>query len=105
VGVGVAGAVGMDRGVQEHYWTVSERGRVQEVVYRPYSDGVDGEHFFQSVVALCFLYFVGRLFFNGLVTTLILGLTVMLVMQLVESVTSSVRPGSKYSRPYSSYWS
>ena len=95
--MGVAGAVGMDRGVQEHYWTVLE-------VYRPCSDGVDGEHFFQSVVALCFLYFVGRLFFNGLVTTLVLGLTVALVMQLVESVTSSVRPVSKYSRPYSSYW-
>lgn len=91
----------MDRGVQEHYWTLSNRGRVQEVVYRPYSDGVDGEHFFQSVMAMFFVYFVGRLFFNGLVTTLILGLTVALIMQLVDSVSSSVRPVPKYSRPYS----
>lgn len=88
----------MDSGVQKHYWTVTGRGRTMEVVYRPYSAGVDGEHFFQSVVALCFLFFVRRLFFNGLVMTFMIGLIVALVMQLLQSFSSTVQPVPKYSR-------
>jgi hypothetical protein len=91
----------MDMGVQEHYWMVSDRGPAHEVVYRPYTEG---DHFFQSAMALCFLYFVGRLFFNGLVTTLLVGFIVALIMHFLDSVTTTVRPSKHYSRPYYSYF-
>jgi hypothetical protein len=35
----------MDRGVQEHYWN-------KEAVYKPYTDGIDGERFFQCLICL-----------------------------------------------------
>lgn len=95
------------RGVQEHYWMNSLGGRPAEVVYRgPYSSGgnLEGEHFFQSVMLLCFTYFVARLFFNGLVGVLIVGLTVLLLLQVFDSLSASVRPRSYYSRrPVYSY--
>lgn len=86
------------RGVQEHYWMRSrDNGRPSEVVYHHGSGSggvMEGEHFFQSIMVMCVVYFVARMFFNGLVGLLILGLSVALIVQLLETATSSVRPSS-----------
>lgn len=89
----------MDRGVQEHYWTNSSQERNKEVVYKPYTDGIDGEQFFQCLICLCVIYFVARMFFDGIVVFLIVGLSVGLIMQLLDGWSASIRP-PKYSKSY-----
>jgi len=91
------------RGVQEHYWTSNMGGGPRtEVVYRPYTQGVDGEQFFQSLIGLCIIYFVARLFFDGLIVFLIVGLSVTLIIQLLDGVSHSIKPKSFYGRGGSS---
>nr|PNR39336.1 hypothetical protein PHYPA_019614 [Physcomitrium patens] len=88
----------MERRVEEHYyWTSSAPGRTTEVVYRVYNDGIDGEQFFQSLIAFCIAYFVACLFLNSLVVFMIMGLVVVLIMQLFENVSPST---SNYHRSY-----
>ena len=89
----------MERGVQEHYWTDSAQGRNKGVVYQPYTEGIDGERFFQCLICLRVIYFVARLFFDGIVVFLIVGLTVGLVMQLLNGWSASIR-APKYSKSH-----
>lgn len=82
------------RGAQENYY-VQESYNGRRDVYRPYTDGIDGEQIFICLICLCVMYFMVKLFFNGLILVIIVGLTVNLVMQLLNGLNSTMTP--KYS--------
>lgn len=89
-----------NRGVEEHFWMNSQGGgRPSEVTYRgSYSTNMDGEHYFQSAMVMCFAYILARMFFNGMVGLLLVGLFLVLIMQLLDSASASLRPRADYSR-------
>lgn len=79
----------------ERYYTAPtmQPGRTMEQFYRPeYMQHINGEQLVGSVIALCVMYFIARLFFNGLMLVLFVGITVTIIMQILDGITANVKP-------------